>query len=1513
MRANGMCGFALLTALLVLVSVPALAGDLYVPGTYATIQAAVDAAAASGDVIHVAAGTYREQVKIDGKSLDLVGAGVGSTILEAVDVGDRTTYSVTQWNATARTVDPMIGVVGPCTVNITDMTLDGRELGPDNFYGIHMFDADGSVTDCRIEDVLYAGSPGAQRVVSVAATHSATGTCTVDFSDNVLPNFQKGGLLVMGPDADCTVNGNDIDNAPSPYNAGNGIQISYGADGSLTGNNVTGVAYTGSDWAATGILFFECGDIDITGGLVDECQMGVNYSQWNWVYTHPGTPVITVDGVELDDCDWSVGVHLGDPGASIDLTVDDCNIHDGAYSGVDLYGSDVDPWGGGYYSGWTSGTMTAAVTNNTIACGDGIVEYVEVSGGTVNVTATGNDLSGCGDFGVYNNYSNTVDAEENYWGATDGPAVTVPRPVSGSSHGAISPFAATDEVVPHGEGGQSSPLSGGSGRGGGVNVTTNVDYSPWYAATPGTVPMDWGSDDSIQDALDLAGAGSTVTIEEGTYNESVAIPSTMSGGTLTGGSLPIITGGMTIAGGTDGLTVASLHIQGAAASNSVIRALGTISNITFDTLIVDGQFASGRHGYSGGQMTGDFTVTDCEFKELLGWSVCDTRSGSGGDGSIMEDVVFADNYFHDNNGSVVLRGFSGDFTNTVNIYGNTVDNIGGNNAEVGNQWAAFEVNRADVVNIYGNHINDVQPGSWGEGEALQLWGINTLNVYNNVLTNCGQGIWVATLGGTYPIPAGSIYLNTISGHTDWGLTVDSGTGGPLDAEMNWWGDASGPTNAGNPGGTGDTVVGTAAEVDYDPWIGKTGTANIVCDPDPQYLTVANPTQTVDVNYLGGGGGMVYGYSIKFSWDGALASTAPGSVTEGTLLSDAGSTVFQASASGANEITVDCAILGASNPGVTGPGTMFSIAFTGLSQGTSPIDVTIISVRDNTNAVLPGFYEDDGELIVDVQAPVITATLIENLTLAHTDDYIKDTDTARVTATVTDDDPSFGVANIVADLSGLGGGAAVNPDTYVASVATWTTAIASVACTPADGTVTVTVDATDPIGNPAAQDSDTIIADNTPPTAVTDFDATVAHEECGLSWTMGTDLYLAGVTVRRDENVGDYPLYPAFVGSWPAVGAFYPATEASGTEVYNGAGTTYTDGVIPRNIYYYQAFCYDIARNYGAAATTARDLSNNYWLGDIATTIGVWGYNGLVNDADIDKLGGTYFVTSPTGNNAECDVGPTVNPNGSRLGLPFPDAAIQFEDLMIFALNYGMVTPRIVPLLPDESTKALSLELVERTALEAGEVEIALRLEGNASEVKGISTLIEFDSNEVEFVGARLSDEMLSPIGRTFFWHGGNESSVQVDMAVLGTGVTLGGSGDVAILTFRVLADEYALDFVSADLRGADNEDLYADLEEHEAKPGVPMAFRLVGNTPNPFNPMTKIAFAVPHEAQVSVRVYDVTGRLVRTLVDGTVEPGVHEVAWDGRSDHGESVGSGVYFCTMQTADFHDSHKMMLLK
>jgi len=94
---------------------------------------------------------------------------------------------------------------------------------------------------------------------------------------------------------------------------------------------------------------------------------------------------------------------------------------------------------------------------------------------------------------------------------------------------------------------------------------------------------------------------------------------------------------------------------------------------------------------------------------------------------------------------------------------------------------------------------------------------------------------------------------------------------------------------------------------------------------------------------------------------------------------------------------------------------------------------------------------------------------------------------------------------------------------------------------------------------------------------------------------------------------------------------------------------------------------------------------------------------------------------------------------------------------------------------------------------------------------------------------------------------------------------------------------------------------------------IPVAYSLSQNFPNPFNPSTTIRFSMKEKGHVSIKIYDISGKLVRTIADGVFEPGNHTIAWDGRNDSGRLVSSGVYFYKMKTRGFERTRKMVLLR
>ncbi len=95
---------------------------------------------------------------------------------------------------------------------------------------------------------------------------------------------------------------------------------------------------------------------------------------------------------------------------------------------------------------------------------------------------------------------------------------------------------------------------------------------------------------------------------------------------------------------------------------------------------------------------------------------------------------------------------------------------------------------------------------------------------------------------------------------------------------------------------------------------------------------------------------------------------------------------------------------------------------------------------------------------------------------------------------------------------------------------------------------------------------------------------------------------------------------------------------------------------------------------------------------------------------------------------------------------------------------------------------------------------------------------------------------------------------------------------------------------------------------------APRACRLHPCYPNPFNPVVTIGFDLPDVRQASLRIYDVSGRLVATLVDRAILPsGNHQVVWTGSDDSGRAVAAGVYFYRLQAGDFQQTRTMTMVK
>ena len=94
---------------------------------------------------------------------------------------------------------------------------------------------------------------------------------------------------------------------------------------------------------------------------------------------------------------------------------------------------------------------------------------------------------------------------------------------------------------------------------------------------------------------------------------------------------------------------------------------------------------------------------------------------------------------------------------------------------------------------------------------------------------------------------------------------------------------------------------------------------------------------------------------------------------------------------------------------------------------------------------------------------------------------------------------------------------------------------------------------------------------------------------------------------------------------------------------------------------------------------------------------------------------------------------------------------------------------------------------------------------------------------------------------------------------------------------------------------------------------IPTEYSIFQNYPNPFNPSTIISYAVPQTSHVTIKIYDMLGRQVRTLFDSEQNAGIFNIQWNGENDFGSKVSSGTYIYMIKAGEFFQAKKMILLK
>jgi hypothetical protein len=404
---------------------------------------------------------------------------------------------------------------------------------------------------------------------------------------------------------------------------------------------------------------------------------------------------------------------------------------------------------------------------------------------------------------------------------------------------------------------------------------------------------------------------------------------------------------------------------------------------------------------------------------------------------------------------------------------------------------------------------------------------------------------------------------------------------------------------------------------------------------------------------------------------------------------------------------------------------------------------------------------------------------------------------------------------------------------------------------------------------------------------------------GVTITFGAPVDAAVVEVYR-AGYGDYPEYDDGTGAEPAAPVGYPPGPPWTITSVTVSGQV--DWPPSRDFWYYVVFTRDACGNISLVSNKTTGTLN-YHLGDV--TDGAFPGHGdnLVNSVDISLLGANYWAALIHNDPVNyLDVGPTSD--YSVDALPTTDNLVQFEDLMMFAINFGQVS-----LLADASPRIMETpELSLVVDDQVGDIVSArLVLEGNRRSVKGLHAAVGYGPG-LELVSVSKGGLWIGQGGPMFLEHLDESGVVQVDGAVLGRGISLHGSGRVCELTFRVVGTVTEMPrLVASDLRDRDNRGLLKAMERKDPGESESLARIEFAARPNPFSGGAALHFSIPADRKVSLRVFDVSGRLVTTLVDEQLSAGRHRVVWESAG-----VSPGVYMAILQAGTERETRKLTLL-
>ncbi len=368
--------------------------------------------------------------------------------------------------------------------------------------------------------------------------------------------------------------------------------------------------------------------------------------------------------------------------------------------------------------------------------------------------------------------------------------------------------------------------------------------------------------------------------------------------------------------------------------------------------------------------------------------------------------------------------------------------------------------------------------------------------------------------------------------------------------------------------------------------------------------------------------------------------------------------------------------------------------------------------------------------------------------------------------------------------------------------------------------------------------------------------------------------------------GNYPEYDNApgAGSVPSAPSYPPGAPWTPTTL---TASGQVDHPLTRDFWYYVVFTKDACGNVSAVSNvTAGSL--DYHLGDVSNGTPGSGDN-LVATIDITLLGAHYGLTGVAVLPYDyLDVGPTTT--NFTNGRPLTDKAIDFEDLILFAINYGAVSkPSIAPAMLAVADR-LELSFNE----EGGAIAARLGFQGSGR-VQGLSTHLTWNSSVVEPFAVKAGALLDQQNGVAL-----SSAPGVVDVALMGArSIGLGGSGELASVSFRRIASgDPGIALARIDARDARNQPVA--VASSAGVGSTALVTRLMAPAPSPFRISTMLNYSLAARGTVEMSIYTVAGRKIRTLVPSAVqEAGNYQKIWDGRDEAGKSVPQGIFYIRLR--------------